>query len=122
MDLQTILHGILGIATLTEGMSSNMLTTALTGCQSWTSHTICPPKAWSYPFPKDCRSLFSRWINQVNYHSGTITKVPFESSGSDVCRSSLVGLRTELNSGRGFAVLDRIPLEQYSVREAPAIY
>ena len=55
------------------------------------------------------RSLFSRWIHQANHHSDPITKIPFKSSGADACRNSLVGLRTELNSGCRFAVLDRIP-------------
>jgi len=88
-----------------------MLKIALTGCQAWTSQTISPPKAWSYSFPEDCRSLFSRWIHQINYHSDLIAKIPFESFESDTCRNSLAGLSTELNSGCGFAVLDHVPLK-----------
>jgi alpha-ketoglutarate-dependent taurine dioxygenase len=99
-----------------------MLTKTLTDQRAWTAATVDAAAAWYYPLPADCFSTLEPSLIDLRRNPQPATSLPISRSQSAAWAENLKPARTALASGRGFVILDRVPLERYSDPEAQAIY
>ena len=93
-----------------------MLTEPLLDHRAWTRQTVGEEESWTVPLPHDWLALAQHETQQSERNLGRIRHCP-----SDRHDDSQPLLAT-LNHGRGFLVLDRIPLDRFSLREAQLVY
>lgn len=102
--------------------SSQMLTNGISDERSWRASTIDDTAAWYYPLSEECLSSFKPLIRDTRHHPGPITEISRPTSSSNGCAESLQPVLDALNSGRGFAIVQRVPIEQDSMEEAMSMY
>ena len=102
--------------------SSQMLTDGISDERAWRASTIDDTTAWYYPLSEGCLSSFRRIIRDAHHQSRPITEIYRPSVLSNGGGECLQPALDALNSGRGFAIVERLPIEQYTVQEALAMY
>ena len=102
--------------------SSQMLTNGISDERSWRASTIDDTTAWYYPLSEECLSSFKPLIRDTRHHPGPITEISRPTSSSNGYAESLQPVLDALNSGRGFAIVQRVPIEQDSMEEAMSMY
>ena len=102
--------------------SSQMLTNGVSDERAWRASTIDDTTAWYYPLSEDCLSSFKHLIRDARLRPGSITEISRPTSSSNGCGECLQPALDTLNSGRGFAIVERVPIEQYTVEEAMSMY
>ncbi len=90
--------------------------------RAWNAQTIDATACWSYPLSEDCLAAFDVFIEDVRYDPRPITEIPTRQSILNVCDACLQPMVTAVNGARGFAIVEGVPVERYSVEEAQAIY
>jgi alpha-ketoglutarate-dependent taurine dioxygenase len=101
---------------------SQMLTTPVTDARGWSANTIDDAASWSYSLSDTCLSAFDRFINDHRRYPQTLSEIEIGRSDLDACVESLKPVCNALNSGRGFAIIERVPVEKFTVDEARAVY
>ena len=101
---------------------SQMLTDTVADERAWRASTIDDTAAWYYSLSEDCLSIFKRVIYDAGRQSRSITAISRPGSSANGCGEYLQPVLDALNSGRGFAIIERVPVEQYSVEEALSMY
>ncbi len=97
-----------------------MLTELLRDCRAWTSRTVGEGASWTVPLPPGWLALAQEGLRRIEKNpAGPITAIRIPPAAG---YGDLQPLLATLNRGRGFLVLDRIPLDRFSPREAQAIY
>lgn len=108
-----------------------MLTTILADERTWCVNTIDDTAFWSYALSEDCLSALDEFIQGLRRQPRPITELRIQDlpiSGlmglgcKEICGESLQHAVAALNAGRGFAIIERVPVEQYTIEEAQAIY
>ena len=99
-----------------------MLTDSVSDERAWRANTIDHTTAWYYPLSEGCLSSFERIIRDARCQSGPITEAFRHVSLSNGCTECLQPVLDALNLGRGFAIAERLPIEQISVEEALSMY
>src|SRR5947209_3851350 len=79
-----------------------MLNQLVTDARAWTAATIDPPARWYYLLPDACRS--------VMHDFGARPPALLPEAERRACAESLAPVRTALESGRGFVILEAPPL------------
>ncbi len=102
--------------------NAQMLTDGISDERAWRASTIDDTTAWYYPLSEGCLSSFRRIIRDAHRQSRPITEIYRPSALSNGCGECLQPALDALNSGRGFAIVERVPIEQYTVQEALAMY
>ena len=102
--------------------SSQMLTDRVTDEQAWQASTVDDTAAWYYSLSENCLSSFETIICDARRQAGPITAISRPAASSNGCGECLQPALDALNSGRGFAIVERVPIEQYVVEEALSIY
>ena len=102
--------------------NSQMLTDGISDERAWRASTIDDTTAWYYPLSEGCLSSFRRIIRDAHRQSRPITEIYRPSALSNGGGECLQPALDALNSGRGFAIVERVPIEQYTVQEALAMY
>ena len=102
--------------------SSQMLTDRVSDERAWQENTVNDTAAWYYSLSEDCLSSIERTIRDTRRHPGPITEISRPAASSNGCGECLQPALDALNSGRGFAIIERVPIEQYAVEEALSIY
>lgn len=97
-----------------------MLTEPIADGRAWRAATIDPLPSWTFPLPDTCLSALDRAVRALRERP--VTELDAPGDGDDACRRALQPVRDALDSGRGFAILDGLPLERYSPRETQGIY
>lgn len=92
------------------------------GPRAWTAATIDPAPAWYYPLPPACLEIFDRAVSKWRSAQSRVTDVRLDDRERETCAAALRPVSTALDDGRGFAVIDRVPLDKYSEPEACLIY
>lgn len=99
-----------------------MQTQRLADRRAWHAETIDDSPAWYYPLPESCRTVLSRSVADWRRRPRPVTEVELaEALRADAARDLAPAL-CELESGRGFVILDRVPMEEHSEAEAQLIY
>lgn len=102
--------------------SSQMLVNGVSDERAWQASTIDDTTAWYYPLSEDCISSFEHIIRDARRQPGPITEISHPAALSNGCGECLQPALDALNSGRGFAIVERVPIEQYTMDEAQSMY
>ena len=90
-----------------------MLNKQITDARAWTAETIDAPSEWYYTLSERYLSALD---NNVQKHTGAI------SDDTLAYASCLQPVSEALHTGRGFAIIERLPVEYYTRDEARAAY
>ena len=101
---------------------SQMLTDKVSDDRTWQASTVDDTAAWYYPLSEDCLSSFETIICDARHRSGPITATSRPAASSNGCGECLQPVLDALNSGRGFAIIERVPIEQSEVEEVLSMY
>ena len=102
--------------------NSQMLTDEVSDERAWRASTIDDTTAWYYPLSEDCLSSFEAIIRNARRQPGPVTEIWSPTSAFNGCSECLQPALDALNSGRGFAIIERVPIERYAVEEALSMY
>lgn len=102
--------------------SSQMLTAGISDERAWRASSIDDTAAWYSPLSKECLSSFERIVHDARRQSRPITQISRSSTSLNACGECLQPVLDALHSGRGFAIIERLPVEQVSVEEALSMY
>lgn len=101
---------------------SQMLTEEVSDARAWRLSTVDDTAAWCYALTRNCLSSLKRVIGEEQHRSQAVTELSYPGSSSSGCGECLQPALNALNSGRGFAIVERVPVEQCSVEEALSMY
>jgi alpha-ketoglutarate-dependent taurine dioxygenase len=76
---------------------------------------------WLIPLPERCRPELDEIARVVRTEQPSITDLRAEQLELPACGEVMAAVRRRLTDGIGFAVLARVPVERYGVRESQAI-
>ncbi len=99
-----------------------MVTQSLPDRRAWRADTIDDKPAWYFPLPASCRTILEQTVADWRRHPRPATEVMLADTLRAEAARDLEPAIRDLESGRGFTILDRVPLEQYSVPEAQLCY
>ena len=96
-----------------------MLREIVTDRRAWTSESIDHHSEWHYPLSDNCLSVLDQ---AVGAHQGPVWDLEISDVTRAVCEQSLKPARNALLAGRGFAIVERLPLEDYTIDDAEVAY
>ncbi len=95
-----------------------MPTVPLHDRRAWRGDTLAPG-SWYYPLSDSCLAALESSLGGL---PEPVTALRVTPAQCDACRTCLVPVRRALEDGPGIAVLDRLPVERLTAREAQALY
>ena len=101
---------------------SGMLADVLIDGRGWNASSIDGSESWTYDLSEACLTALDAFVQEMRRDPRPTTGVRLRDGHLDACEACLQPVLDALNSGRGFAIAERAPLERYSVEEAQAIY
>jgi alpha-ketoglutarate-dependent taurine dioxygenase len=78
-------------------------------------------KEWLVPVPAECAAEFEEIALLARGHFGPLADMDLSRLDLPACAKVMAEMRARLVDGPGFAVLDRVPVEQYRREEGQAI-
>jgi alpha-ketoglutarate-dependent taurine dioxygenase len=90
--------------------------------RAWRADTIDKPVSWYYPLAESCLAMLNPTVEQAPETIDQVTALRLPDSVRAACAEQLQPVSVALESGRGFAVIDSIPVERYSRLEATSLY
>ncbi len=103
-------------------MTPLMLHEPLTGPGAWRADTIDPPASWYYTLPAEAWAALDKAVAAPRRQSCPVTELTASADLRALCNPALRPVLQALENGRGFAVIDRVPLDRFSSLEAQGIY
>lgn len=101
---------------------SSVLASGHNRLRSWRAQTIDSEAGWYYRLSEDCLDPLRRFAERAEAEAATIAQLAVDTDELTACRESLDEVRTELLSGRGFAIVHQLPAETVSKNGLTAIY
>jgi alpha-ketoglutarate-dependent taurine dioxygenase len=98
-----------------------MLTTRDTSPAAWTRDTL-KPADWTVSLPDACRAELEDVLRELRRSPLPLFMLRPEEFDLGACRALMRRIKSQLDDGIMFAVLDRLPLEIMSRDEATALY
>jgi alpha-ketoglutarate-dependent taurine dioxygenase len=95
-----------------------MLATPIRDARAWQVERLASD-SWYYPLSDSCLAALEASLRDL---PEPITALRVTDEQRAACRACLEPVRHALESGSGIAVLDRLPVERLSAREAQALY
>jgi hypothetical protein len=99
-----------------------MLTEQIDDARAWTAATLDAPSSWHYPLTSDLLAALALSIDELRRHPRAITAVEVGDTPCGRLARALLPVRSALERGRGFAIVDGLPHERYAPNELQAIY
>ena len=99
-----------------------MLTHIIMDRRAWTRRTLDAPKSWYFTLPDTLLDSVDRQIADWRGRRGPITDVRASGDLLGAGTLALKPVRDELETGRGFVIIDGVPVGRYSPEELQAIY
>jgi alpha-ketoglutarate-dependent taurine dioxygenase len=90
------------------------------GLLAWKRHELAG-REWLVPVPEVCAEEFEQIARASRAHVGPLADLDRRQIALPACAEVMAQMRAKLVDGPGFAVLDRIPVEQYRREESQAI-
>jgi alpha-ketoglutarate-dependent taurine dioxygenase len=90
--------------------------------RSWTAETVGAPAGWTHPLPDALIAGLRSIAEARGRGDGPITALGLTADEESVLGGPLAAAKHELEQGRGFVVLDRLPVDRIPEREAIALY
>jgi alpha-ketoglutarate-dependent taurine dioxygenase len=97
-----------------------MLHEEITDERAWKRETLAP-EDWLVSFPQACVAELDAVVQFFRHSPQPVTHLTTASFALTACASVMAHVRAHLYSHVGFAVVDRVPVERYSVTENQAI-
>ena len=97
-----------------------MLTDTVADERTWCANTIDETASWHYSLSEECLSALDEFIQGLRRHTRPITEIVRHEL--PCCVECLQPVLAALNAGCGFAIVERVSVERYTVEEAQAIY
>jgi hypothetical protein len=94
----------------------------LTGPHAWRADTLDPPARWFYPLPAETWAALDEALAPLRRQPRPATELTASAELRAACGPALAPVREALENGRGFAIIDRVPLGRHGAAEAQAIY
>lgn len=88
----------------------------------WTAETVGTPATWTHPLPDTLVAALTAIVQKRDRADAPITELRLSGDEHAALGGDLADARRELNQGRGFVVLDRLPMGASSPRTAVAVY
>ncbi|UCH25840.1 MAG: TauD/TfdA family dioxygenase [Trueperaceae bacterium] len=102
--------------------ATHMLPEVVTDERAWSADTVDAQASWFTSLSEDCLLELERWLAEHAASSEEATTLRVLDAQLSRCRELLSPVTTELDAGRGFALIDGVPMERFSPSEATAIY
>src|SRR5437899_2005078 len=99
-----------------------MTTEKLHDLRGWTASTVDNPAAWSYRLPAGALEVFRQKIHSLRGKMCPITDVRLSSSERTIGLQELTEVRHPLEQGRGFAIVEGVPLDEFASHEVQIMY
>jgi alpha-ketoglutarate-dependent taurine dioxygenase len=90
--------------------------------QAWRAATIDPPSAWYEPLPDSCWSIVEQKLTRLSHEAVPTTAIAVSAAERAEAAAALGPIHEALEAGRGFTIIDRVPLDRYTPSEAQAVY
>jgi hypothetical protein len=90
--------------------------------RAWTAVALGSPAAWTVQLSSTCLSLLDSYIPRPQPDTRPVTELRLSEADQTACARELRPVIAILENRCGFVVIDRLPLEHYSTREAQALY
>ncbi len=102
--------------------TTEMLTEVIDDQRAWDAQTIDGGESWRYALTPDCFAEFDAFVAQWQGAPQDITGIRIQSTDFPACAALLQSAVGALDSGRGFVIVERLPMEQYGRDAAQLIY
>jgi alpha-ketoglutarate-dependent taurine dioxygenase len=99
-----------------------MLTQPITDARAWRADTIDPPAGWSYRLPERCLAALDRTVQELRCTLREPTALRLAETPCADCADDLRPALAALETGRGFVILEGVPVERYAPAELQALY
>ena len=97
-----------------------MLDEEVTDTRAWQRHTVSP-EDWLIPLPAACIAELDEVVGFLRTHPQPILHLTPAAFSLTACATVMAQVRDKLQHQTGLAVVDRVPVERYSVAENKAI-
>ncbi len=101
---------------------SQMLTESVSEKRAWRTGSIDDSATWHYTLSDDFLSNTERIIREVRGRDLPITEISRQAMSSNNGGEYLQPVLDALRSGRGFAIVNRVPIDGYDIEEAQLMY
>ncbi len=101
---------------------SQPLTEVIADARAWTSGTIDPPASWTSTLSASCVAELEEYVRERETDSRALATTSIGDAPFPFCRSCLGTVRSALDGGRGFAIVEHLPAETRSAAEIQAMY
>lgn len=101
---------------------SQMLTESVSDERAWRAGSIDDSAAWHYPLSNEFLTNTERIIREVPGRDLPITEISRQGVSSNNGGECLQPVLDALRSGRGFAIVNRVPVDGYDIQEAQSMY
>ena len=98
-----------------------MMRTTAAQTRAWTAATVDAPQRWHYPIDRELLANL-RAVVAVQPSERPATDMRLNADQREAWSEAVAPALRDLEEGRGFVILDRLPLERMSQREAVALY
>src|SRR5688572_21861765 len=98
-----------------------MVVTTSADPRAWSAATVDEPGQWYFPLPERLLAEL-RAMAAAAPADGPITEMVVDDQRRAKWAETVAPVLRDLEEGRGFVIIDRLPLEQMTQREAVAIY
>jgi hypothetical protein len=90
--------------------------------RAWRAATIDDSSAWYEPLPESCWDIVKQKL--ARFRQGALPTTAIEVSPAERAEAAaaLGPIHEALESGRGFTIIDGVPLDRYTPAEAQAVY
>jgi alpha-ketoglutarate-dependent taurine dioxygenase len=99
---------------------SQRLHEEITDERAWKRETVSP-EDWLVPFPQACVAELDALVQFVRQNPQPLAHLTPSSFALTACARVMAQVQRQMHSHVGFAVVDRVPIERYSVTENRAI-
>jgi alpha-ketoglutarate-dependent taurine dioxygenase len=98
------------------------LTHPIADGRAWRAGTIDDRKAWYYPLSERCLAALDETIRKLRREPRPTTEVRLSETPCARCQEDFQPLRTVLETGRGFVIIEGMPCRRYADAEQQVIY
>ena len=99
-----------------------MLTNEIDDQRAWKAANIDAKDQWHYELTAECVTACESYADEVEAKGVGVADWQVVQEQRRICAHSLEPIKKELDAGRGFAILDRLPVERLSLLKAQAMY
>ena len=90
--------------------------------RAWTRADVCDTEPWLMGFPDTCGELITDVIESWRRNPGPVTDIWLGESQRCFGKQALAPILRQLETGCGFVILDRIPVQEQLLDEANLTY